>query len=182
MADRRVICEQWNGMERRGSNWCKTQAEALKNRVKEDWDDIDGVGLIELLYDMANVNFTQAVNTAESMMEYMVCIVISPDNDRQRYWNYKVELLSSIFECAMGVTSVNKEGELPLRKDVEKYWNEIYSDAVGKVVNRAKYAKEYPFYTELIPKESPWTLEDFLEKSDYELIDMLVATVKQSEQ
>ena len=46
MSDRLVICEQWNGMERRGSTWCKTQAEAIKNRVKEDWDDIDGVGLI----------------------------------------------------------------------------------------------------------------------------------------
>lgn len=185
--NRFVIGEQWRGMERRSGCWCKAQAEAMEKLMKterEDWIDIDGIGIIDWLYDRAEADFCQALDTAEEMMEYMIYIVISPENEDQRYWRYKLELSKDIFEYAVGLNAINEEGNIPLQKDVEKCWDKLYRGAVEKVLERAKsrlYLNESPFHTELIPKEPPWTLEDFLNESEYELIEILFEAVKQSE-
>ena len=191
--ERFIIGEQWHGMERRGSRWCKSQAEAFKKLfetfgTKEEWVDIDGVGIMNWLFHMSEDYLNQAIGTSKDMMEYMLYIVVSPDNDNQRLWHYKVELFKDMFEIAMGSVlsdedvdpELREEVDPALRKGLEKYWSEIYKRAVYEVTNRAKYAKDFPFYTELIPKESPWTVEDFLKKSDYELLDMLVSAIKKS--
>ena len=185
--NRCVICEQWHGMERRSGCWCKTQAEAIEKFMTgkpEDWIDIDGVGIIDWLYDRAEADFLEAVDRAEELMEYMLYIIISPENRDQRCWRYKLELTKDVFEYAMGLNAIHDEGNVPLQKGVAKCWDKLYQGAVEKVLKRAKprlYLNDSPFYTELIPKEPPWTIEDFLNKSEYELLEILFEEIHKSE-
>ena len=166
-----ILNESWKGMDRVSPEWLKLQADALTNN---DEDDLDRDGLSALLYEMSERDYITAEHTAIRLIETLILVIISPNNKEQRYWLREIDTFLFIFEQAVGVELKKELGNTNIRNELRKNWSAIYDKAIKKVLYEANNAWSFnQFYTDRIPEENPWTVEDFLTKSSGELLNMV---------
>ena len=167
-----ILNEYWHGMQRASAEWCMEQAKSLKRYYYDD--HFDAIGLIEFLKETANRDYKTAEMAATDIMEYLLCIYISPNDDSVvNYWLHGIRKSIKLFESGLDISVKNKKGSTLVRKDLEEYWTEIYASAIKRIKRTLKDSTDVPLETEKIPAEVPWAIDDFLNKSIGELINMI---------
>ena len=166
-----ILNESWKGMDRVSPEWLKLQADAL---MQNDEDDLDRDGLSAWLYEMSERDYITAEHTAIRLIETLILVIISPNNDSQRHWIHEIDNFINLFRRAVGVELKKKLGNTNIRNELRENWSDVYNEAVAEVLAKANNAWSFnQFYTDRIPAENPWTVEDFLTKSSGELLNMV---------
>ena len=166
-----ILNESWKGMDRVSPEWLKLQAEAL---MQNDEDDLDRDGLSAWLYEMSERDYITAESTAIQLIKTLILVIISQNNNAQKHWIHEIDNFIILFRRAVGVELKKKLGNTNIRNELRENWSEVYNEAVAEVLAKANNAWSFnQFYTERIPAENPWTVEDFLTKSSGELLNMV---------
>ncbi len=166
-----ILNESWKGMDRVTPEWFKIQADALTH---SDEDDLDRQGLAALLYEMSERDYRTAESAAIQLIKHLLLVFISPNNDAQRHWLQEIMNFIDLFEKGVGVEVERESGNTNIKNKLKQNWAKIYNKAIKKVLYEASIAWSFnQFYTDRIPEENPWTVEDFLTKSPGELLSIL---------
>lgn len=161
----------WNGEQRVSPEWCKMQAKAISNVIDKD---IDSVGLITLLNEMANRDYKTAERGASEAMEHLLYSCAFASSEAVNHWLSEVRNFIKLLKTGLDISKKNKKGSTLTKNDLKDSWEEIYADAVEATREKASHITGSFIDLSKIPKTAPWTLEDFLEKSVDELRSMVL--------
>ena len=173
-----VLSEDWNGMERTSPEWCQKQAEAIKKYIDGDNEYIDVDGVVMLLTEMAELRYSTAESMALRLMEHLLYVAVSPDNDAVRHWMTRVNNFRHCFVNSLGVSTIRPKGNTNLKNQLENNREKIYAKAVKEVKWKAQDAAVFGFDLNKIPVNAPWCVDDFLSKGDEELVSMVNYTIR----
>lgn len=167
-----ILSENWQGLERTSPEWCQKQAESLRKYIDGDNEYIDVDGVVMLLTEMAELRLSSAESMALRLMEHLLYVAVSPDNVAIRHWRHEINNFRHCFSVSIGVTTVRPKGNTNIKNQLDNSWSKIYAKAVKEVKSKAQEAEVFAFDVKKIPVAPPWSVQDFLEKSDAELVSM----------
>ena len=167
-----ILSEDWQGLERTSPEWCEKQAESIRKYIDGDNEYIDVDGVVMLLTEMAELRYSSAESMALRLMEHLLYVTVSPDNDAARHWRHEINNFRHCFSVSVGVTTIRPKGNTNIKNQLNDSWSKIYAKAVKEVKSKAQEAKAFAFDLNKIPAAPPWCVQDFLDKNDAELIAM----------
>ena len=168
-----VLDEDGQGLERTSPEWCEKQAESIRKYIDGDNEYIDVDGVVMLLTEMAELRYSAAESMALRLMEHLLYVAISPDNDAVRHWLHEIDTFVHNFSVSLGVTTERPEGNTNIKNKLQGNWDKIYAKAVKKVRSKAKSAFVFNFAVNKLPAAPPWQVQDFLTKTDDELVAII---------
>ena len=168
-----ILSEDWHGMERTSPEWCQKQAEAIRKYIDGDNEYIDVDGVVMLFTEMAELRYSTAESMALRLMEHLLYVAVSPDNDAVRHWLREVNNFRHCFLNSLGVTTMRPKGNTNIKNQLADNWQKIYAKAVNEVKEKAQGAFVFGFDLDKIPAAPPWCVEDFLNKGDEKLVSMI---------